>query len=107
MRYIKKLRFILILFFAVQAYPQEAARPFLRNYPPSEYRASQQNWAVTQDKRGIMYFGNNDGLLEYDGVTWRLTKLPIVRTIAIDSLGTIYVGLENDMGFLRHEADGS
>lgn len=105
---IQKLRYLLILFVVVfQASSQEAARPFLRNFPPSEYRGNQQNWAVVQDKRGIMYFGNNDGVLEFDGVSWRLTKLPIVRTVAIDSSGILYVGLENDMGYLKHQTDGS
>jgi hypothetical protein len=54
----------LFLFCISHSYSQEAGRSFIRNYPPPEYRASQQNWAVTQDSRGIKYFGNNDGLLE-------------------------------------------
>lgn len=91
----------------IQAYTQETGRPFIRNYPPLEYRASQQNWAVAQDNRGIVYFGNNDGLLEFDGISWRLIKLPIVRTVAINSLGRIYVGLENDMGFLEPDNLGN
>ena len=53
-----------------------------------------------------MYFGNNDGLLEFDGISWNLTKLPIVRTMAIDSSGCIYVGLENDMGYLKPDMTG-
>ena len=33
--------------------------PFIRNYPPDEYGAHNQNWAIVQDKRGVMYFGNS------------------------------------------------
>ena len=97
----------IFLLFVVITQAQEAGRPFIRNFPPSEYRAYSQNWAVTQDSRGIMYFANTDGLLEYDGINWRLIKkLPVVRSIAIDSLGRIYVGLENDMGYLEPDNKG-
>jgi serine phosphatase RsbU (regulator of sigma subunit) len=96
---------IFMLLFA-DSYARQAGRTFIRNFQSAEYRGSQQNWAVAQDRRGIMYFGNNDGLLEFDGVNWRLIKLPIVRTLSIDSLGTIYVGLENDMGYLTPDSSG-
>jgi len=43
---------------------------FIRNYPPDEYGAHNQNWAILQDSRGVMYFGNSDGALEYDGESW-------------------------------------
>jgi serine phosphatase RsbU (regulator of sigma subunit) len=80
---------------------------FIRNYPPSEYRASQQNWAIAEDTRGIMYFGNNDGLLEYDGISWRFFKLPGVRSLVVDKNGRIYTGLENDFGYLEPTRNGS
>lgn len=31
----------------------------------SDYNAGIQNWAIAQDERGVMYFGNNSGLLEF------------------------------------------
>jgi signal transduction histidine kinase/ligand-binding sensor domain-containing protein len=98
---------ILLILSVTTTSAQDSGRPFIRNFPPSEYRAYSQNWAVTQDSRGIMYFANSDGLLEYDGINWRLTKLPIVRSFAIDSLGRIYVGLENDLGYLEPDHDGN
>ena len=42
----------------------------------SDYNAGIQNWAIAQDERGVMYFGNNSGLLEFDGSAWRLYELP-------------------------------
>ena len=47
---------------------KEYGEPFIRNYTPKEYGADVQNWGITQDDQGVMYFANNDGLLEYDGV---------------------------------------
>jgi hypothetical protein len=73
---------------------QELGQPFVRNYLPKNYNAHVQNWDLVQDERGVMYFGNGDGVLEYDGVNFRLLELPLkttVRTFAKDKNGVIYV----------------
>jgi signal transduction histidine kinase len=98
---------IILLFMTARIFAIEPGLPFIRNYPPQEYRASQQNWAIEQDRRGVMYFGNNDGLLEFDGINWRLIKLPGVRSLAIDSTGRIFAGLENDLGYLEADNAGN
>ena len=54
---------------------RELGIPYMRNYTPKDYDAFAQNWAIVQDKRGVMYFGNGNGVLEYDGVSWRLIRL--------------------------------
>ncbi|MBA7528772.1 hypothetical protein ES705_20962 [subsurface metagenome] len=82
----------------------------IKNYTPVETTGSEQNWAVVQDHRGVMYFGNNDdGVLEYDGVSWRsipIANNSIVRSLAIDSLGTIYVGAQGEFGYLTPNENG-
>ncbi|MFP4024634.1 MAG: SpoIIE family protein phosphatase [Thiohalospira sp.] len=84
--------------------------PFIRNFNPSEYKATEQNWAVCMDKRGVVYFGNNnDGVLEFDGTNWN--KIPvsnnsIVRSLAVDSVGTIYVGAVGEFGYLAPDLKG-
>ena len=50
--------------------------PFIRNFPKREYKAGTQNWGISQDQKGFMYFANNDGLLVFNGVTWHLYKMP-------------------------------
>lgn len=50
--------------------------PIVRSYSVSDYNVGIQNWAIAQDERGVMYFGNNSGLLEFDGSAWRLYELP-------------------------------
>jgi signal transduction histidine kinase/ligand-binding sensor domain-containing protein len=87
----------------------ETGRPFIRNYSPKEYGASTQNWAILQDQRGVMYFGNGVGLLEYDGVSWRLLTMPnqsLVRSLAMDQNGRIYVGAVGDFGYLAPSRTG-
>ena len=66
--------FIILLFFNFSLIGQinELGKPFLINYSTKVYQANEQNWATIQDKRGVMYFGNTDGVLEYDGNEWAL-----------------------------------
>ena len=69
-------------------------QPFSKYFSPKEYNGNASNWCIAQDNRGIMYFGNEHGLLEYDGTSWRRIKIPYsadVRTIAIDNNGKIFL----------------
>ena len=85
--------------------------PFLKNFSSRDYQAQGQNWAIIQDRNGFMYFGNTDGcVLQYDGVSWR--KIPvsngsIVRSLVIDSTGVIYVGAQNEVGYLSPDSIGT
>ncbi len=83
--------------------------PFIRNYLPKEYNAGSQNWTVTQDHRGILYFGNNFGVLKYNGYDWqtiRATNESAVRAISIDADSTIYVGANSEFGYLGVDSVG-
>ena len=58
--------------------------PIVMSYSVSDYNAGIQNWSIAQDDRGVMYIGNNKGLLEFDGNSWELHELPsrnIVRSV--------------------------
>ena len=91
------------------AWGQSAGIPFIQNYKSRLYKASSANYGVVQDARGIMYFANFRGVLEYDGVQWRLFPLPngaAVRSLAVDSLGTVYVGGAQEMGLLEPDSLG-
>src|ERR1017187_2391829 len=82
----------------------------LRAYSRDEYHASPQNWAIAQDRRGIMYFGNTTGVLEFDGVSWRLIPLSngsFVRSLATDNQGTIFAGGQGVFGYLRPGKSGA
>lgn len=78
--------------------------PSVANYAKSDYDGGTQNWAAVQDGRGVVYFGNNKGVLEFDGVRWNAYPLPnrtIVRSLAIDEAGRIYVGGQDELGYLE------
>ncbi len=80
------------------------------NYNTKTYHAAPQNWAFIQDRRGVLYIANNQGILEYDGVSWRLIKVKNetnVRSLTIDKNGKIYVGANGEFGFLEPDSRGS
>lgn len=88
---------------------QDVGLPFIKNYYPSEYRAHVQNFDVVQDSRGVMYFANFRGVLEFDGQTWRIiqtSKISQVTSLAIDSKGIIYVGGAGEIGYLQPDSKG-
>ncbi len=93
----------------LKAQQHENGFPFIRNFSPSEYEDHDQNWSVTQDRRGVMYFGNTNGLMEYDGTAWR--KIPVsnrsvVRSLATDQAGTVFIGAKAEFGFLAADISG-
>lgn len=76
--------------------------PDVVNYPKQVYSAGLQNWDFTQDKNGILYVANNEGLLSYDGKYWNLYSLPnktIVRSVGIGKDNRIYVGGQDELGY--------
>ncbi len=88
---------------------RDAGRYYIRNFDYKEYGAHQENWQVIQGPRGMMYVANNWGILEFDGVSWRLIKTKkntAVLSIAVDTGGTVYAGLENDFGYLKPDSTG-
>ncbi|MBP7866377.1 MAG: hypothetical protein KA419_10540 [Acidobacteria bacterium] len=90
--------------------PAEQGLPWIQNFSPREYRAQPQNWAFVQDRRGVVYAGNNDGVLEYDGVRWRLiptANRTCVRSLDLDGEGRIWVGAQGEFGYLRPDAGGA
>lgn len=106
------LLFLLILPCFVQAQTKgtyEIGLPLVRNFPPSEYKGFSQNWGFVQDKRGILYFANGDGVLEFDGVEWNVIKLANEYTafsLAIDSSDRIFVGSTSEFGYLSPSKNG-
>ncbi len=86
----------------------ETGLPVIENYSTRAYNGFPQIWSILEDRRGIMYFGNSGGeILEYDGVTWRKIYTPtVVRSLALDDQGKIWVGTAGNFGYLAPDATG-
>jgi len=106
-------RLLLSILFFLNAYYTNAqvllGIPQVVNYNNEQYNGGIQNWDVEQDKNGILYFGNNEGLLTFNGRYWNLFKLPnftSVRSVGIDSKNRIYVGGQDEFGYFYPNAQG-
>lgn len=88
---------------------REAGLPYMRIYSASEYGGERQNWDIIQDRRGVMYFANQNCLLEYGGVSWRQihpADKMIVFSLGIDTTGRIWVGAARELGYLAPDTLG-
>ncbi|HZC43782.1 MAG TPA: GAF domain-containing protein [Acidobacteriaceae bacterium] len=69
-----------------------------------------QVWTILQDRRGVMYIGVGGGqILTYDGVSWRKidTAMDVVRSLALDDSGRIWVGGDGGFGYLAPDSSGT
>ncbi len=99
----------LIPFFA-DAQINKDGLPFIKTYTPEEYNAAGQNWAIVKDNKGLMYFANNYGLLQYNGSRWELVtneNSPVVRSLATDKNGIVYYGASSDFGMMIPDSIGN
>jgi DNA-binding CsgD family transcriptional regulator len=83
--------------------------PEIINYSKQAYNAGAQNWDIKQGQNGLIYFGNNEGLLSFDGTFWKTYPLPnhtIVRAIEISKDQKIYVGGQNEVGYYSADEKG-
>ncbi|HEY4060667.1 MAG TPA: triple tyrosine motif-containing protein [Puia sp.] len=100
--------FILALFGSLKA-QNTIGLPLIVNYGKTEFHGGSQTWDIKQDKKGVLYFANNEGLLSYDGTYWKGYPLPnrtIMRSLAIDRNDRIYAGGQGEMGYFAAEGDG-
>ncbi|PWK77882.1 YXYXY domain-containing protein [Mucilaginibacter oryzae] len=83
--------------------------PYVQNYTKAIYQSGNQNWSVTCDEHGIMYFGNAAGLLAFDGKYWQHHAMPnglIVRAVSADGRGKIYAGGYGEFGYWQNDSKG-
>lgn len=89
---------------SLDAQVQIAGTPFIRNFELSKYKAGFQTWSIELGDNEMMYFANNNGLLEYDGNNWEIYPLPnnsIIRAICKGNDGVLYSGGFNEIGYFE------
>jgi ligand-binding sensor domain-containing protein len=85
-------------------------KPNVLNFYRYQYQAANKNWAIGQDAQGIMYFGNDKGLLEFDGLRWQLYSPPgdkLIRTLAVAPDGRVYTGGYEEFGYWQAALSGA
>lgn len=83
--------------------------PRIIHYTKKDFNSDPQVWTMCQGRDGILYFGNNEGVLVFDGERWQKVKLPnssSVRSLLAASDGQIYAGGFNELGVVRRDDRG-
>ncbi len=107
----KSLLFILIYnaFISALIAQPKLGIPAIKNYTTADYHAGSGIWDVKQDKNGMLYFANNDGLLTFDGSYWKTYVLPnksAIKSLEIDPSGKIYAGGQDEIGYFFPDPSG-
>lgn len=74
----KPIFYVFILFFwwGINILSAQHGNKYMTNFSSSDYKASDQNWGSVQDKNGLQFFANLNGVLIYNGKTWQTITLP-------------------------------
>ena len=87
---------------------QNIGNPLVQNFTKSQYHSGNKNWSVAKDSKGIMYFGNSEGLLVYDGNSWLLYPTSnhlIIRSVACGN-NKVYTGAFGEFGYWDYNDAG-
>lgn len=104
--------YIFFLFNLSFIYGQNIVRtgtPLVQQFTKNSYNAGNQNWSVTVGEDGIIYVGNTEGLLSYDGQYWKLHPLKnrsTIRSVKASTDGRIYSGGYREFGFWERKKNG-
>jgi len=82
----------------------------MRQYAKTDFNADPQFWAACEGNDGTMFFGNNDGVVIFDGEHWQKVILPnnsSVRSLSKGIDGVIYAGGYNEAGTVQRDKSGN
>ena len=106
-----RILFFFLILLPVSVFSQNTiGLPDIINYSKQAYAAGLQNWDIRQDRKGIIYLANNEGVLSFDGKYWNLSPLPnrtIVRSIETGAGDRIYAGGQDELGYFSPGRNGS
>ena len=83
----------------------EIGKPFIDNYSPKDYKHENQNYSITQDTNGVMYIGNLNGIMQFDGLSWRILDFKGKPRLTTSKSGRIFVGGYQTFGEVVNTTD--
>ena len=86
---------------------QDKGIPKIVNYPPKVYGYEGQNFSVITDDKGVVYSGNLNGILIYDGKSWKFIYMPGGPNLSKTKKGDIYAGGYNNFGVFKKHNNGA
>ena len=92
---------LLLLHCSVLLNAQEV--PEIIHFGKSDYQGANQNWMFAQDCDGLIFVANTDGVLIYNGFSWRLVRIKDnlrPRAVYLGKDCKIYTGGYETFGFI-------
>ncbi|MEL6821355.1 MAG: hypothetical protein AAFP70_06330, partial [Calditrichota bacterium] len=86
----KLIWIILCCTIGVNAQLSEQMLPLYQSFSSTDYQGDTQSWDIVQAKDGLIYVGNQPGILEFDSRNWRMipnANGSLVRSLAVDKNG--------------------
>ena len=90
-------------------------------FSQNDFKSGAQIWSGAQDDAGSIFFGNNDGLLMFNGVTWKLVNCDSIHSgsKAVQAVhktkvtkvfnsrsGKVFVGRKDNFGEIQYSKKG-
>ena len=78
--------YYLIVFILISVCSLSQEIPPIQQFKSEISFAGNQNWMISQDNKGAIYFANNKGLLHFRGTEWELNTSPnqsIIRSVKV------------------------
>ncbi len=79
--------FLLIMFlilFPLKSYENNIGNPYIQRIVLNNYGFNNNNYSIIQDLKGVTYFGNSNGVIQYDGNFWEIIKISGIPYMDID-----------------------
>ncbi|MGH1365437.1 MAG: response regulator [Calditrichia bacterium] len=81
--------------------------PFITNINPVDFGFEPSCYNLAQDQNSYVYVGNHNGVMEFDGVSWKILASGFAgRSIAFDSNNTLYIGSISELGYMKQQENG-
>ena len=99
--------FSVLLLYFISLFQINNGIPYIQNYTKDDFSTRSINHSVTISNTGHIYFGNEEGILIFDGLNWSLHRIENTQifSVFIDSTRT-YIGGLNEFGFFRESTFG-
>ncbi len=91
---------VFILYISNSQQINDVGMPYIEKFKYENMKNFSHIWQIAEAPNHIMYFVNDNGLLQYDGKNWEIFKgnKGIHRSLMIFNNETIFTGQDNDFG---------
>ncbi|MEZ4973098.1 MAG: triple tyrosine motif-containing protein [Cyclobacteriaceae bacterium] len=100
--------FIFALLISSQVAWGQSGNYFLSHHSPSDENIDYLSFDIVQNGRGVIYFANKSGVVEFDGRNWNVIEAPgAIYSLAISEGDELYVGGLTGFGKLSLDDDNN